>query len=333
VLLATLHHIVGDAWSLSVLIDEFVVHYTAFCNGQEPQLPPLPIQYADYAAWQRKWLQGEELERQLDYWRQHLSGDLPSLDLPADHPRPAFQTHRGAACPFQFTIETSNRLHELSRREGATLFMTLVTALNLLLARYTGQEDIIVGTPIAGRNRIETEGLIGFFVNTLLLRTDVSGDPSFRELLKQVRERTLAAHAHQDLPFEKLVDELQPERDLSRLPLFQVVFALQHVPAGDLELPGLRLSRFEVKDVTAKFDLMIVMESSAEELSGSIEYNSDLFEQATVEKMTRHFENLLDSVVKNPDGRLSQLQILSDDEHFLLEQTILVPEFDSDFSF
>jgi amino acid adenylation domain-containing protein len=333
VLLATLHHIVGDAWSLSVLIDEFVAHYTAYCKGNDLHLPPLPVQYADYAAWQREWLQGEVLEQQLAYWRGHLSGELPLLELPADHSRPSFQTHRGAACPFAFNVETSRRLHELSRRESATLFMTLVTALNLLLARYTGQEDIIIGTPIAGRNRLETERLIGFFVNTLLLRTNVSGDPTFRELLKQVRELTLSAYAHQDLPFEKLVDELQPERDLGRLPLFQVVFALQHVPSEDLELPGLKLSRFEVKDVTAKFDLMIVMESSGAQLSGSIEYNRDLFEPATIEKMTRHFENLLDSIVNDPDARLSQLQILSAEEHFLLEQTILVPEFDSDFSF
>ena len=333
ILLATMHHIVGDAWSLSVLIDEFVAHYTSFCKKQELELPSLPVQYADYAAWQRQWLQGEVFEQQLDYWKKQLGGQLPVLDLPADHPRPHFQTHRGANCLLEFSVDTSKRLHELSRREGATLFMTLVTALNLLLTRYTGQDDIIIGTPVAGRTRIETEGLIGFFVNTLVLRTSVTGDPTFRELLKQVRELTLGAYAHQDLPFEKLVDELQPERDLSRLPLFQVVFALQHVAGKDVEIPGLRLTRVELKDVTAKFDLMIVMESSNENLTGSIEYNSDLFEHSTIQRMSRHFANLLDSIVSDPDGRLSRLQILSEEEHFLLEQPILVPEFNSDFSF
>ena len=228
---------------------------------------------------------------------------------------------------------TSEQLHELSRREGVTLFMILVTALNLLLARYTSQEDIIIGTPVAGRNRLETEGLIGFFVNTLVLRTSVTAGSRFCQLLKQVRELTLGAYAHQDLPFEKLVEELQPERDLSRLPLFQVVFALQHAAGEEFELPGLRLTRVELKDVTAKFDLMIVMESSKENLTGSIEYNSDLFEHSTIQRMSRHFVNLLDSIVANPDGRLSELQILSEEEHLPLKQTILVPEFDSDFSF
>jgi len=333
ILLATMHHIVGDAWSLSVLIEEFVAHYTSFCEGEKVTLPSLPIQYADYAAWQRQWLQGDVFEQQLDYWRRQLGGQLPVLDLPTDHPRPQFQTHRGANCKLEFSVETSKQLHELSRREGATLFMTLVTAINLLLARYTGQDNVIIGTPVAGRNHLETEGLIGFFVNTLVLRTSITGDPTFRQLLKQVRELTLGAYAHQDLPFEKLVDELQPERDLSRLPLFQVVFALQHVAGEDLELPGLRLTRVEVKDVTAKFDLMIVMESSDENLTGSIEYNSDLFESSTIQRMSRHFGNLLDSIVADPDVRLSELQILSEEEHLLLEQAILIPEFDSDFSF
>jgi amino acid adenylation domain-containing protein len=333
ILLATMHHIVGDAWSLSVLIDEFVAHYSAFCHGQEVELPPPAIQYADYAAWQREWLQGEVFEQQIDYWRKQLDGPLPALNLPADHPRPQFQTHRGASCELELSAETSKQLHELSRREGATLFMTLVTALNLLLARYTGQEDIIIGTPVAGRNRLETEGLIGFFVNTLVLRASVTNDPTFRELLKQVRKVTLGAYAHQDLPFEKLVDELQPERDLSRLPLFEVVFALQHVADEEVELPGLRLTRFELKDVTAKFDLMIVMESSKDSLTGSIEYNRDLFEPSTIQRMSKHFANLLDSIVADPNERFSQLKVLSNEEQLVLEQPILIPEFDSDFSF
>jgi non-ribosomal peptide synthetase component F/acyl carrier protein len=332
VLLATMHHIVGDAWSLSVLIDEFEKHYSAYCQQQEVELSPLPIQYADYAAWQREWMQGDVFEQQRAYWSEHLGGPLPALNLP-DHPRPQFQTHRGTSCELELSAETSRQLHELSRREGATLFMTLVTALNLLLARYTGQEEIIIGTPVAGRNRLETEGLIGFFVNTLVLRTTVTDDPTFRDLLKQVRKVTLGAYAHQDLPFEKLVDELQPERDLSRLPLFEVVFALQHVTEKDIELPGLRLTRFELKDVTAKFDLMIVMESSKENLTGSIEYNSDLFEHSTIQRMSRHFAKLLDSIVLDPNERFSQLKVLSNEEQLVLEQPILIPEFDSDFSF
>ena len=242
VVLLTMHHIVSDGWSMGVL-KEVATLYEAYSQGAESPLPELPMQYADFAVWQRGWLQGEELERQLAYWREQLGGELPRLELPTDRERPAVPSYRGAQLGFRLSPEVSAGLKELSRREGVTLFMTLLAAFQTLLHRYSGQEDIVVGSPVAGRNYRETEGLIGFFVNTLALRTDLSGEPTFVELLQRVKEVCLGAYAHQDVPFEKLVEELQPERDLSRSPLFQVMFGLQNVPQtaarlGELELAG-----------------------------------------------------------------------------------------------
>ena len=222
IVMFTLHHIVSDGWSSGVLIREFVALYEAFVAGRPSPLPDLTIQYADYAVWQREWLQGEVLERQLAYWRDRLAGAPPTLDLPTDRPRPATQDHAGATHHFTVGKDIAERLASLGRREGATLFMTLLAAFQLLLSRYSGQRDISVGTPVANRRRLELEGLIGFFVNTLVMRTDLSGDPSFRALLARARETVLGAQAHQDLPFERLVEELQPTRDVSRDPLFQV---------------------------------------------------------------------------------------------------------------
>jgi hypothetical protein len=230
VLLLSMHHIVSDGWSMGVLFRELSALYAAYREGRESPLPELALQYADYAVWQREQLAGEVLDRQLSYWREQLAGVPELLELPTDHPRPAVQTYRGASVPVELSLE---RLQSLGRSEEATLYMVLLGAFQVLLSKYSGNEDIVVGSPIAGRTRKEVEELIGFFVNTLVLRTDLSGDPSFRETLRRVREVTLGAYAHQELPFEKLVAELQPERSLSHTPLFQVAFALQRACAAD----------------------------------------------------------------------------------------------------
>jgi acyl carrier protein len=242
VLLLSMHHIVSDAWSMGVLFRELSALYEAYREGRESPLPELAVQYADYAVWQREQLEGEVLDRQLSYWRERLSGAPELLELPADHPRPPVQTHRGATVPVEFPPELLERLQALGRSEGATLYMTLLSAFQVLLSKYAGSDDVVVGSPVAGRTRGEVEELIGFFVNTLVLRTDLSGDPSFRELLGQVREATLSAYAHQEVPFERLVAELQPERSLSHSPLFQVLFALQNAGDGGAAFPGLSVS-------------------------------------------------------------------------------------------
>ena len=231
VLFLTMHHIVSDAWSRGILLREVATLYAAFSAGNPSPLPELPIQYADFAHWQRQWLRDERLQSQLDYWQQQLGGNLPVLELPTDHPRPVLQTFQGARQSFAIPKWLAGALRTLAQQEGNTLFMVLLAAFQTLLHRYTGQDDILVGTPVANRTRLETEGLIGFFVNTLVLRTDLAGNPPFRVLLQRVREVTLAAHTHQDVPFELLVDELQPTRDPGHSPLFQVMFALQNAPA------------------------------------------------------------------------------------------------------
>jgi hypothetical protein len=259
VLLVTMHHIVSDGWSMGVLVKEVAALYSAFSAGQPAALEELPIQYADYAVWQREWLRGEVLERQLSYWREQLAGAPAVLELPSDHPRPAVQSFRGSFEPVVIGAEVTARLKELSRREGVTLFMLLLSAWQVLLSRYTGTTDIVVGTPIANRQRGEVEGLIGYFVNALALRTDLSGDPTFHELLRRVREVALGAYLHQDVPFEKLVEELEPERSLSYNPLFQVVFALENTPDFNLQLPGLSIGGVDAEAETAKFDLRLSM--------------------------------------------------------------------------
>jgi hypothetical protein len=250
VLLVTMHHIVSDGWSMGVLVKEVAALYSAFSTGQAAALEELPIQYADYAVWQREWLVGEVLERQLSYWREQLAGAAAVLELPSDHPRPAVQSFRGSYEPVLVGAELTARLKELSRREGVTLFMLLLGAWQVLLSRYAGADEIVVGTPIANRQRGEVEGLIGYFVNALALRTDLSGDPTFRELMGRVREVALGAYLHQDVPFEKLVEELQPERALSHSPIFQVVFVLQNAPLGGLELPGVSFELLPADNAT-----------------------------------------------------------------------------------
>ena len=256
ILLLCTHHIVSDAWSAGVLFRELEELYNAFSSGQPSPLAPLSIQYADYAEWQRKWLQGDVLETQLSYWKSQLHGVTGILDLPTDRPRASRKLSRGAYKVQTFSRDLTSRLTELSRREGATLFMTLLAAFQTLLWRYSNQDDIVVGSPIAGRNRVEIEDLIGFFINTLVLRANFVGNPTFRALLNQVKETALGAYAHQDLPFEKLVEELQPERDLGRNPLFQVMFQFQNTPPPQPNLNGLSTTRVSIPTETAKFDLI-----------------------------------------------------------------------------
>jgi amino acid adenylation domain-containing protein len=271
----------------------------------------LPIQYADYTAWQRQWLQGEVLESQVGYWQQQLSGSPAMLELPTDRPRPTVQSYRGAIERFTFPTDLTEALKTCSHQAGVTLYMTLLAALQTLLYRYTGQQDIVVGSPIAGRNRVETEALIGFFVNNLVLRTNFSGHPTFHELLHRVREVAMGAYAHQELPFEKLVEELHPERSLSYSPLFQIMFAFQNVPRQPLALPGLTLSPLNLEGVTAKFDMTLSIWEEAGSLSGTAEYSTDLFDRRTISRMLDHFQTLLQEVAAYPERRLADLSLLS----------------------
>ncbi|HEY0762320.1 MAG TPA: amino acid adenylation domain-containing protein [Pyrinomonadaceae bacterium] len=311
VLLLTMHHIVSDGWSLGVLVKELGQLYQAYAQGERAALAELEVQYADYAVWQREYLQGEVLEQQLSYWREQLAGAAPVLELPTDRPRPQFQTFNGSVLTFDLPVELSNKLMALSRREGTTLFMTLLAAFDVLLWRYTGQADLSVGTPIAGRNQAEIEGLIGFFVNTLVLRVQLDGRESFRELLGRVREVTLGAYGHQDVPFERLVEELQPERDLSHTPLFQVAFALQNVPQQQIELPGITLRAEESESQAAKFSLVMILHESDSGVQGSLTYNTDLFDASTIERMVQHFTRLLSAASANPDQPIADLPMLT----------------------
>ena len=319
-LLLTMHHIVSDGWSMQVLLQELQLLYTAYAQQRPSPLAPLPIQYADVVSWQQHWLQGTYLAQQLDYWMEQLH-EVPPLELPTDHPRPAAQTFHGARHSLILSPILHEQLQELSQRCGTTLFMTLLAAFQVLLSRYSGQTDISVGTPIANRTRRELEGLIGFFVNTLVMRTDLSGNPSFRELLKRVRHVALQAYMHQDVPFEKIVEVLQPERDLHRPPLFQVMFMLQHIPlATELGL-DVMLHPLELTNQTAKFDLTCEMWQSPEGLVCQLEYNTDLFELATIQRMTQHWQTLLTAIAAHPEQQLSELPLLTPDEtHQLLSR-------------
>jgi len=314
VLLLTMHHIVSDGWSAGVIIQEFAALYQAFIEGKPSPLPELPIQYIDYAAWQREWLKGEVLQLQLDYWRQQLEGCPPVLELPTDRPRPAEITYNGASARLTIPVDLTQEIKGLCRREGVTEFMVLLAAFQTLLYRYSGQTDICVGTPIANRGRAEIENLIGFFVNTLVLRTKFADHPSFRELLKRVQKTSLGAYAHQELPFEMLVDAIQPERSMSHTPLFQVMFAFQNTPVQDLQLPGLIISPFQTKSVTSKFDLTLSVREFEGEFRGLLEYNTDLFNEDTIKRMVRHLKTLLKNAVQNPDLGVDRLPLLEFDE-------------------
>jgi hypothetical protein len=271
-----MHHIVSDGWSMGVFAHELAALYNAYTKGQRTPLEPLPIQYADFAIWQRELLQGDLLQSQLSYWQKQLKDAPALLSLPTDRPRPAVQTFVGARQQFALSVELTQKLTKLSQEQEVTLFMTLLAAFDTLLYRYTGQSDIVVGAPIANRNYGEIEALIGFFVNTLVMRTNLEGNPRFSELLTRVRLMAMDAYSHQDLPFEMLVEALQPERDLSYTPLFQVVFGLQNAPNSQVELTGLTVSPLVVESVTAKCDLTLVMENTGTGLIGVWEYNTDL---------------------------------------------------------
>ena len=304
--LLTMHHIVSDGWSMGVLIREVAACYESFSTNKPALLPELPIQYADFAVWQRERLQGDALEAQIDYWRQRLS-DLPRLALPTDRPRPEIQSVRGAYQVVPLPTDLSISVRSLSQQEGVTVFMTLLAAFQTLLYRYTGQQDIVVGTDVANRTRVETEGLIGIFVNHLVMRTDLSGWPTFRELLGRVRAVSLGAYAHQDLPFDMLVKALKPKRDLGHTPLFQVLFVVQNAPMPELNLSGLTLSVVEADNETTKFDLALFIVEADDQLTGIWKFNSDLFDPSTILRMSKNFELLLSGIAANPEATLEDL--------------------------
>jgi amino acid adenylation domain-containing protein len=335
VVLFTMHHIVFDGWSMDVLVRELTTLYSAFINNQPSPLPELPIQYIDFAIWQRQWLQGKVLETQLAYWRQKLSGVLPVLQLPTDYPRGRVQTFGGAIESFSLPLELSQSITSLANNAGVTPFIILLTAYKVLLHRYTGQTDLLVGTPVANRHRREIEGLIGFFVNTLVLRSDLRNNPSFRELLQQVRETTWEAYDRQDIPFEKLVEVLQPERDLSFNPLFQVKFRLENASTEELNLPELTLQPLQRTDASAKLDLSLDMYETSTGFVGAFEYNRGLFAKETIARMVEHFQTLLAGIVRNPDQRISELPLLtaSETQKILVDWNQTQVEFQSSKTF
>ena len=317
-LLLAMHHIVSDGWSIGVLLREMETLYQAYSADRPSPLHELPMQYAEYAISQRDHFSGEVLESQLEYWRKQLQGAPTILQLPCDKPRPNMRSMRGATESAVFGPELLRELKEIGRREGVTLFMLMLAAFKVLLSRYSGQKDVLVGSPIAGRNRTEIEGLIGLFVNTLVLRTSCEGDPSFRELLGRVRETCLSAYANQDIPFEMLVDELEIERSLSHSPLFQVVFVLQNTPRKPLALSGIEASYLPVESYTAKFDLNLTVQETSEGLLAWLEYNSDIFERRTIRRMMEHLKVLLEAIAETPERAISELPLLTTHERMEL---------------
>lgn len=309
----SLHHIIADGWSMGILFQELGALYAAFNASLPSPLPRPSIQYSDFTLWQREWLTDDKVAEQLTYWKKQLAG-LPQLALPTDRPRPLKRSFAGMLEPFHLSAEITRHLKELSQHMGATLFMTLLAGFQLLLARYSGQDDIVVGTPIANRQRQELEGLVGVFANLIVLRTDLSDDPTVCELLQRVREIALGAYAHQDVPFERLVEELQPERNTGHNPLFQVMLALQNAPSQPLTLPGLELHLSLSQSETAKFDLSLELWEGPEGLSGIMEYSTDLFNASTIRRMLNHYQQLLTAMVEQPQQRLSALSLLTTDE-------------------
>ncbi|HEY0019308.1 MAG TPA: amino acid adenylation domain-containing protein, partial [Longimicrobium sp.] len=313
-LVVSMHHIVSDGWSLGVLFRELSTLYGAFSRGEPSPLPDLPIQFADYAVWERDTLRGAALEERLGWWRDRLSGAPALLELSTDRPRPPAQSHRGARERVRVEPAAAEVLRTVAQEEGGTLFMAVLAAWQVLLSKYSGQDDVVVGTSVAGRTRVEVEGLIGFFVNTLPLRTDLSGDPTFRQLVRRVRETTLGAFARQDLPFDKLVDELSTGRTLGHNPVFQAFMALQNTPGGALSIPGLTSRFFESPSGTAKFDVSLLVWESEGAVTGWLEYATDLFDAATARRMADHLAVLASAIAAGPDRPLSSLTLLSDEE-------------------
>jgi amino acid adenylation domain-containing protein len=314
VLFFNMHHIISDGWSTGIFIREFKALYEAFSQGQSSPLYPLPIQYVDFAHWQKQWLVDELLEKQVNYWKQQLAGAPALLDLPTDRPRPPIQRFRGTSLPISLSLKLTSQLKLMSQQTGTTLFMILLSAFDILLYRYSGQSDILIGSPIANRRHSQIESLIGFFVNTLILRIDFSGNPSVEKLLQKIQQVALEAYAHQDIPFEQLVDELNPKRNLSHTPLFQVMFVLQNAPQENLTVSGLRLEPIAPESSIAKFDLTLSMMETNQGLTGLFEYNTDLFEQATIERMIGHLKTLLTGIVENPYQQIGELPLLTEAE-------------------
>ena len=314
ILVILIHHIISDAWSMDVLYRELMAFYTAALNQQEANLPHLPVQYADFAIWQRKMLGGEEFARQLQYWKGRLSNAPAHTELPTDRPRPPVQTYTGSIISRTVPDQLTRQIRELAQRESTTLFALLETVLAVLLSRYSSQDDIVIGTPIAGRSRSELEGLVGLFLNTLALRTELHGNPSFTSLLKRNSDNIFDAYAHQDIPFEKLVDELQPVRELSHSPIFQVLFTVINPTAGSATLPGLRVEPVEYDYQTAKFDLTLLVNDLPDRLHCSFEYNTDLFDRATIERMHEHLIRLLEGIVVDAQQPIAELPMLGKDE-------------------
>lgn len=317
VLLIVMHHIASDGWSCSIFARELRAYYDHFCtrgSSDAPLLPELPIQYADYAAWQRRWLSGEVLEQQLTYWRQQLAGAPTSLGLPTNRPRPHIQTFNGRHVQWMLPRQLTSRLHDLGQSERSTPFMTMLAAFNVLLSRYSGQEDIILGTPVAGRNEAESEQIIGLFVNALVVRTDLAGNPPFRQLLARVRGTVLAALSNQDVPFEKLVEQLDPQRNLSQSPIFQVSMAFQNIPRDAFDLGKLSVVPIDMHTNTSKLDMTLSVLENTDGTRAEIEYNTDLFDAETIEHMLRHYQTLLESIVADPDKPIRELAVLSDND-------------------
>ncbi|GFZ92165.1 amino acid adenylation domain-containing protein [Okeania sp. KiyG1] len=335
ILQITLHHIVSDGWSLTVLPKELSGIYTATVEDRPSPLPSLPIQYADFAVWQRNYLQGETFEKQLSYWKQKLQ-NLSQLQLPTDHPRPAVQTFNGAGIPIYIPAALTSKVRQLTQKQGTTLFMTLLAAFKVLLSSYSGQESVAVGTPIANRNRSEIEGLIGFFVNSLVMHTDLGGFPSFTEVLNRVKQTALEAYSHQDIPFEKLVEELQPERSLSQNPLFQVMFAVQQeeILKPSFNLPNLEVGWYEgaEAEMTVRFDLELHLWPVGEEIKGFCAYNRDLFEAETISRMLSHYQNLLAAAVETPELAVGKLPLMTEveQEKILIEWNNTITDYPTD---
>ncbi|HEX3449345.1 MAG TPA: condensation domain-containing protein [Isosphaeraceae bacterium] len=309
----TMHHAISDGWSIGILIRDLSALYQSFRLGEPSPLPEMAIQYADYAVWQRSWLQGAVVEAQLDYWTEQLAA-VPDLDLPTDRPRPPALSERGAERSTILPPTNLEAVRALGRREGATLYMTLMAAFQVLLSRYSGQEDIAVGTPVAGRTHPELEGLIGVFVNTLVVRGNLSGNPGFRELLRRIRRTTIEAYTHQDLPFEKLVTIAHRDRAAGRAPLFQVMFALQNVPLPALRVPELLITPVELSSRTSKFELTLFATEVPEGLRLTMEYSTDLFDAARVDRMLAHYRILLEEIVIRPDQPIGAIRMLTEEE-------------------
>jgi amino acid adenylation domain-containing protein/non-ribosomal peptide synthase protein (TIGR01720 family) len=323
-LFLNIHHIAADGWSLGVLVREISALYESFRKGEGvggAALPDLPIQYTDFAAWQRRWLSGQALERQLEYWRKRLAG-AAVLEMPTDHPRPTAFEHKGRTLSISISPELSRNIDELSRKEGATMFMTLLATWQIVLGRYAGQQDVVVGTDVANRNRLETEGLIGFFINQLVLRTELSPEETFRELLNRVKRTTLEAYARQDVPFELLVDELAPVRDLNRTPLFQVKFVFQNYNENDLRLPGLNVRAFGIPSESSRFDLTLLMRKDSEgRLTGSLQYATELFEEETIRRLVGAWQTALTRGAAQPEIRVGEIELIDQDERDFLLRT------------